>query len=146
LPAFSETVTCPTPAEFPKFKRKGKNDAFRHPQKVELDQPNGRIRMPNEPGSVGFGLAGGEVLAEVGVGEVLPAGGVPFLPQGATEACPGTDPIPLPSFRIRSILGLCFASRHTDSQFAPDRVDAFVAWLRGMPGRGFLGRPANWPA
>ena len=33
-------------AEFPKFKRKGKNDAFRHPRKVELDQPNGRIRMP----------------------------------------------------------------------------------------------------
>jgi hypothetical protein len=32
------------------------------------------------------------------------------------------------------------------NQFAPDRVDAFVAWLRGMPGRGFLGRPANWPA
>lgn len=32
------------------------------------------------------------------------------------------------------------------NQFAPDRVDAFVAWLRGMPGHGFLGRPANWPA
>jgi putative transposase len=33
-------------AELPRFKRKGKDDAFRHPQKVELDQPNGRIRVP----------------------------------------------------------------------------------------------------
>ncbi|MDN3626661.1 hypothetical protein [Methylobacterium isbiliense] len=31
-------------------------------------------------------------------------------------------------------------------QFAPDRVDAFVAWLRGVPSRGLLGRPASWCA
>lgn len=33
-------------AAFPRFKRKGEGDAFRHPQKVELDQANGRIRLP----------------------------------------------------------------------------------------------------
>lgn len=32
------------------------------------------------------------------------------------------------------------------NQFTPERVSAFVTWLRGMPGRGLLGRPANWPA
>lgn len=33
-------------ADFPRFKRKGVEDAFRHPQGVKLDQPNGRIFMP----------------------------------------------------------------------------------------------------
>lgn len=29
--------------------------------------------------------------------------------------------------------------------FPSDRVEAFLAWIHGMPDRGFLGRPANWP-
>jgi putative transposase len=33
-------------ADFPRFKRKGRDDAFRHPQRVRLDQPNGRIFIP----------------------------------------------------------------------------------------------------
>ena len=31
---------------FPRFKNKGRDDAFRHPQGVRLDPPNGRIYLP----------------------------------------------------------------------------------------------------
>ncbi|MEC5319854.1 transposase [Brenneria populi subsp. brevivirga] len=33
-------------AAFPRFKKRGQNDAFRYPQGVKLDQPNGRISLP----------------------------------------------------------------------------------------------------
>ena len=33
-------------AEFPRFKRKGLHESFRYPQRVKLDQPNGRIYLP----------------------------------------------------------------------------------------------------
>jgi putative transposase len=33
-------------AEFPRFKRKGQHESFRYPQRVKLDQPNGRIYLP----------------------------------------------------------------------------------------------------
>lgn len=33
-------------ADFPRFKKKGADDAFRYPQGVKLDQPNGRIYLP----------------------------------------------------------------------------------------------------
>lgn len=33
-------------AAFPRFKKKGQNDAFRNPQGVRLDQPNGRVYLP----------------------------------------------------------------------------------------------------
>ncbi|WP_331301368.1 transposase [Methylobacterium oryzae] len=32
--------------KFPRFKKKGQDEAFRHPQGVRLDQPNGRIYLP----------------------------------------------------------------------------------------------------
>lgn len=31
-------------------------------------------------------------------------------------------------------------------RFAPDRVLAFSEWLQGMPFRGCLGNPSNWPS
>lgn len=34
---------------------------------------------------------------------------------------------------------------HSNNRFSPELKAAFVAWAHGMPGRGFLGRPANWP-
>ncbi|KMO31269.1 hypothetical protein VQ03_27465 [Methylobacterium tarhaniae] len=34
---------------------------------------------------------------------------------------------------------------HSNNRFSPELRAAFVAWARGIPGRGFLGRPANWP-
>ncbi|CAI1004432.1 transposase, IS605 OrfB family [Serratia quinivorans] len=33
-------------AAFPRFKKRGQNDAFRYPQGVKLDQPNSRISLP----------------------------------------------------------------------------------------------------
>ncbi len=30
-------------------------------------------------------------------------------------------------------------------RFPPPEVETFVAWLRSMPERGLIGRPANWP-
>jgi putative transposase len=33
-------------ADFPRFKRKGRHESFRYPQRVKLDQPNGRIYLP----------------------------------------------------------------------------------------------------
>lgn len=33
-------------AAFPRFKKRGQNDAFRYPQGVKLDQPNCRISLP----------------------------------------------------------------------------------------------------
>lgn len=33
-------------AAFPRFKKRGQNDAFRYPQGVKLDQPNNRILLP----------------------------------------------------------------------------------------------------
>lgn len=33
-------------ADFPQFKRKGQHESFRYPQRVKLDQPNGRIFLP----------------------------------------------------------------------------------------------------
>ncbi|WP_142502352.1 RNA-guided endonuclease TnpB family protein [Klebsiella sp. 2680] len=33
-------------AAFPRFKKRGQNDAFRYPQGVKLDQPNNRISLP----------------------------------------------------------------------------------------------------
>ena len=33
-------------ASFPRFKKRGQNDAFRYPQGVKLDQTNNRISLP----------------------------------------------------------------------------------------------------
>lgn len=33
-------------AAFPRFKKRGQNDAFRYPQGVKLDQTNSRISLP----------------------------------------------------------------------------------------------------
>ncbi|STW48649.1 Probable transposase [Klebsiella pneumoniae] len=33
-------------AAFPRFKKRGQNDAFRYPQGVKLDQANNRISLP----------------------------------------------------------------------------------------------------
>jgi len=34
-------------AAFPRFKKRGQNDAFRYPQGVKLDQANSRISYPS---------------------------------------------------------------------------------------------------
>lgn len=34
---------------------------------------------------------------------------------------------------------------HKNNLIPPALVAAFVSWVRGMPDRGLLGRPANWP-
>lgn len=30
-------------------------------------------------------------------------------------------------------------------RFSEDRIEAFISWIHGISGRGFLGRPSNWP-
>ncbi|MDP4025172.1 hypothetical protein Q8W71_21300 [Methylobacterium sp. NEAU 140] len=34
---------------------------------------------------------------------------------------------------------------HKNKSIQPEIVSDFISWVRGMPDRGFLGRPANWP-
>ncbi len=40
-------------AAFPRFKKRGQNDAFRYPQGVKLDQENSRISLP-KPGWIRY--------------------------------------------------------------------------------------------
>lgn len=35
---------------------------------------------------------------------------------------------------------------HINNSIPPALVTAFISWVRGMPDRGFMGRPANWPS